>query len=185
EVDRFSPLHDDCLPHDCAGLILGGGYPELYAQTLSLNTAIMQSIQRHCAQGMVIYAECGGLMYLSAGIICGDQRHPLLGILPSWVEMGDRLRRLGYVQAQLQQDCPLGQAGEVLHGHEYHYSHLLKEPAGWEPLYLCRDVRGAEPRAEGWWKGDVTASYVHLALEALPQTLDSWVKHCTQKENFA
>ena len=122
----FSPLHDRALPDNLDGLYIGGGYPEEHAQALAANHAMLESIRGFAESNRVIYAECGGLMYLSQGIETLDgARHPMLEILPGWTRMCPRRKSLGYVEVTLARECLWGRAGDVLRGHEFHYSELI------------------------------------------------------------
>lgn len=175
EILTFSPLLDSHLPAACDLLIFGGGYPELHLQALSSNQSLMQEIRDHARSKGAIYAECGGLMYLSQGIIpaeAGQDCVPMVGLLPSKVQMQKKLHYLGYVQVELSRDCLLGPRGTKLRGHEYHHSVLSDEILGWETAYLCTDARNQNPRTEGYTKDSMLISYVHLPLAAFEQALD-------------
>lgn len=176
EVVPFSPLHDQKMPDNCDGLLLGGGYPELYCKKLSENNSMLQAIRNHALTGKLIYAECGGLMYVSQGIRCTDGAFPMLGIMPAWTKLQDRLSRLGYVQATLRKDCMLGTAEDILRGHEFHYSQLESEPAGWECIYSCTTPKGGNSRLEGWSKGNLFASYIHLPMDVFPKAIKSLIQ---------
>lgn len=184
EVLPFSPLQNQAIPDQSDALILGGGYPELHAGTLSNNTRTLDSIRMHAQLGKAIYAECGGLMYLSKGIKSEVQEYPLLGILPAWTIMGQKLSHLGYVQAKLRKDCLLGSCGDVLRGHEFHYSHLESAPENWECAYECTDTLGGKPRLEGWGNGNILASYVHFPIDVFPMAIQSLIQHCTSGKSL-
>jgi len=180
KIEFFSPMQDDKLPDDVQGVVLGGGYPELYARQLSMNHSMRRALNDHAEHGGLIYAECGGLMYLSNGIIQDQERFPMLGILPVWTHMEKHMMRLGYVEIFLRQRCILGNSGNVLRGHEFHYSRLDGSPRGWNQAYLCRDVRGGSERAEGWCSGNILASYVHLPLDVFPDSIEYLVRCCQE-----
>lgn len=162
EIALFSPLRETQLPERAAGLYLGGGYPELYARELSENTPLMAQIRRYHQAGLPIYAECGGLMTLTEGIEQADGlRFPLVGALPGWCKMADRLT-LGYREVEALGDNCLLKAGMKLRGHEFHYS-------GWEnsqPEYAAYRVLSRQPGRtdllSGYSKDNLMASYVHL-----------------------
>ncbi|HMA66078.1 MAG TPA: cobyrinate a,c-diamide synthase [Chitinispirillaceae bacterium] len=176
EVVPFSPLHDQKLPDDCDGLLLGGGYPELYCKKLSENDSMVQSIRNHAGTGKLVYAECGGLMYLSQGIRTADGNYTMLDIMPSWTLLQDRLSRLGYVQATLRKDCMLGNSGDILRGHEFHYSQLESDPDGWECIYTCTTPKGDSLRLEGWSNGNILASYIHLPMDVFPKAIETLIQ---------
>ncbi|MCX6910431.1 MAG: cobyrinate a,c-diamide synthase [Verrucomicrobia bacterium] len=119
----FSPVKDSALPENLAGIYIGGGYPEEHAAALAANQSLLQQIRCFATAGGLIYAECGGLMYLAKGIETSDgARHTLLGLLPAWTRMCSRRKSLGYVEVTLSQDSLWGRCGERLRGHEFHYS---------------------------------------------------------------
>ncbi|MBF0550289.1 MAG: cobyrinate a,c-diamide synthase [Deltaproteobacteria bacterium] len=179
ELVRFSPLHDAALPEGLAGLYLGGGYPEEYAAELAANQTMLQAVRDFAGSGRPIYAECGGLMYLSQGITLRDGRRPeLTGLFPSGTRMLDRLKALGYVEVTLTQDSLLGRAGDRLRGHEFHYSELddpTAEVAGWEQVYVTRKPSSDTTGREGWQQGRVLASYVHLHFASRPEAVRHFV----------
>jgi cobyrinic acid a,c-diamide synthase len=176
EVVPFSPLHDQMLPDNCDGLLLGGGYPELYCKKLSENNSMIQSIRNHAGTGKLVYAECGGLMYASQGIRTAEGDFPMLGILPAWTMLQGRLSRLGYVQATLRRDCMLGKSGDILRGHEFHYSQLESDPDGWECVYTCSTPKGDSVRQEGWSNGAILASYIHLPMDVFPMAIEALIQ---------
>jgi len=173
----FSPLRDTVLPPGIDGIYIGGGYPEEYAAALAANTGMLEAISCFAANDGVIYAECGGLMYLSQGIETLDgSRHPLVGLLGSWTRMCPRRQSLGYVEVTLTRDCPLGCAGERLRGHEFHYSELMSLPEDCTTAYELRYRRSEQPATEGFQRGSVLASYVHLHFASHPRAVKSIVR---------
>jgi len=173
ELVRFSPLRDVGLPEGLRGLYLGGGYPEAFAAALCANETMRRSVGEFAASGRPVYAECGGLMYLSQGITAaGGERHAMCGVLPCGTRMQERRKALGYVEAQLTEDSLWGSCGSVARGHEFHYSEPDGDPAGeagWKSVYRIRRARGGEPEYEGFTNGTVLASYVHLHFAARPE----------------
>ncbi|MFO7840278.1 MAG: cobyrinate a,c-diamide synthase, partial [Desulfosalsimonadaceae bacterium] len=123
ETVFFSPLTDAALPPDLDGLYLGGGYPELFAGQLEANASIRQSIKALAESGMPVYAECGGFMYLCRKLLTRDGTAcQMAGVFPFETRMQDRLSALGYREIRLLTDTPLGPAGMIARGHEFHYS---------------------------------------------------------------
>jgi cobyrinic acid a,c-diamide synthase len=180
ELVPFSPVTDADLP-EADALYLGGGYPEEFAAKLSANESMRNSIHAFCEGGHPVYAECGGLMYLSRSLrTTGGEEFPLCGVLPARVEMLSRRRALGYAEVELTDDCLLGPQGRTLRGHEFHYSELLEDPADhpqWNTAYSVRKRSGAST-AEGYRRGNVLASYVHLHLASRPQCLENLLERC-------
>ena len=116
ELVPFSPLHDEALPADVDGLLLSGGYPELYKDALHANASMRVSVAETVKHGLPTIAECGGYMYLLDAI----EQVPMCGVLSGDAERKTRLVRFGYVEAETRRDSVLGPAGTVLRGHEFH-----------------------------------------------------------------
>lgn len=159
ELCFFSPLEDAGLP-DVDALYIGGGYPEVHAAQLAANGPMLEAMRRFAGP---VYAECGGLMYMTEAIRTLDgARHAMVGRLPAEVEMHARLQALGYTEVTLQRDCLLGAAGTQFRGHQFRYSEL--RPTGTlECAYRLRS--GAE---EGYVAGSLLASYVHAHWASNP-----------------
>lgn len=178
----FSPLEDERLPSDLQGMILGGGYPEEYAAELAANKVMIGKIRTFVLSGRPVYGECGGLMYLSRGIETRDgKRYPMMGLLPVWTRMLNRIKALGYVEATLREDSLWGVKGDMLKGHEFHYSELQSESGGdWLPLYSLKARRSDRPVNEGFQLGRAAASYVHLHLASRPAAVERFIRCCRE-----
>jgi cobyrinic acid a,c-diamide synthase len=168
ELVPFSPMHDDQLPE--ADLVyLGGGYPELYAETLAANAAMRHAIRNYAEQGGAIYAECGGLMYLLEAIRdCDGRVHEMVGLFPAQAVMRRSRPTIGYRQCTVTRRCLLGEPGLTVRGHEFHYFQL--EPTG--PLaYACAlaDANGREQGPDGLITGSVVALSTHLHFASQPE----------------
>jgi cobyrinic acid a,c-diamide synthase len=160
ELVRFSPLAERTVPADADAVYIGGGYPELHAEALSRNSAMLNSIKAWADAGRPLYAECGGLMYLSRGLRDFDGRFlALAGVFPFETRMMKK-PRLGYREIVLKNDCLLGKKGEKYRGHEFHYSEIMDGPAG--SAYAMSDSRNNVLDDEGFQKNNTLASYVHI-----------------------
>jgi cobyrinic acid a,c-diamide synthase len=174
EVVEFSPLRDHDIPADVDALYFGGGYPEVFAKGLAENVALRRSLRRAHGDGMPIYAECGGLMYLVEAIHdAAGGRYAMVGLLPGTCRLTDRLQSFGYKEVTSLCDSLLGGAGLRTRGHEFHYSVWEGRPAE-NSLYQTRSSRGDE-HAEGYSVDNLTASYVHLHFDACPHVPRSLV----------
>lgn len=177
ELVFFSPLHDQVLPPGTQALYLCGGFPELYAAELAANTALRAAIRAAAHAGMPVYAECGGLMYLTQEIV--DQAgvvHPMVGALAGRSVMSGRLT-LGYRTVQARRDNWLWRRGETMRGHEFHYSVWQVAPGTVTPVYdVLPDALRPEARQEGAHAGSVIASYVHLHFLAHPTLATRFVE---------
>ena len=121
KITYFSPLHDTKLPDCCDALLIGGGYPELYAGELSRNVNMRNAIKQAIDTGMPIVAECGGFMYLHESITDKDGiSHPMVGVIPATCSYKGKLVRFGYVEIQENKSCFLPE-GQLIKGHEFHY----------------------------------------------------------------
>lgn len=182
ELVFFSPLKDRQLPPGLSGLYLGGGYPELHAAALAANQGLLRQIADLGRRGMPIYAECGGMMYLGRELTDLDSRRWLMaGLLPLSFGMLPRLRSLGYREITLAVDTPLGNAGAVARGHEFHYSEvstMAPDPQTDADVYQATGRRGPQPDCRGYMRGKVLASYVHLHFGSNPALAPALVECC-------
>lgn len=171
----FSPLHDGRLPADLDGLYLGGGYPESYAARLFANTAMREAVRAHIERGKPVYAECGGLMYLTRGIrdVAG-RFFPMVGAYPTVARMLPRLSRLGYVEVDVESSAGLFLPMRV-RGHEFHYSELESpmpsegRHARIESVYRVRGRTADESRTDGYRYKRCLAGYPHLHFGSNPR----------------
>lgn len=138
----FSPLTDSCLP-DCDGLLLPGGYPELYASTLSQNESMKASIHLAWTQGMPCVAEGGGFLYLHQSLTDADgNAFPMVGTISAACYPTDRLQRFGYIRLTAQKDQIFGSAQTAIPAHEFHY---------WESSNPGADFVAAKPAGNRSW----------------------------------
>jgi cobyrinic acid a,c-diamide synthase len=155
ELVFFSPISDKRLPADLDGLYLGGGYPELVADRLAANTRLRKRIRASSQEGMPIYAECGGFMYLCAELWSQQGiRYPMTGCFPFSAQMFSRLKALGYREITLTKDTIIGPSGQTIRGHEFHYSELNKS------------------------ESNILGSYTHLHFGSQPQVAEHFVTAC-------
>ncbi|HCD7969985.1 TPA: cobyrinate a,c-diamide synthase [Citrobacter amalonaticus] len=174
-IVRFSPLHDRELP-DCQMVWLGGGYPELHASALAANTTMLTSLREAHQRGVAIYAECGGLMYLGSLLEDADGvEHRMADILPGRSKMGKRLTRFGYCEAQALQPTLLAAEGDVLRGHEFHYSDFSPETPAVLACRKVRDGQTVQAWSGGWRTGNTFASYLHVHFAQRPLMLNHWL----------
>jgi cobyrinic acid a,c-diamide synthase len=179
ELVPFSPLTDRELPENLHGIYLGGGYPELYAKQLSDNESLKKNIAAQAAAGLPVYAECGGLMYLSREIEdLEGKRHTMAEVLPLQVRMLPRLKALGYREITLTSSSLLGPPGTKARGHEFHYSEIAAELEDLPRLYKITARQGAEVVPEGYCINNVLASYVHLHFGSNPDIARQLVESC-------
>ncbi len=177
EIVRFSPTRDESLP-EVDGLYFGGGYPEVLARELSNNHAMLGAVRNFAESSRPIYAECGGLMYLSEAIRTLDGRDwPMAGLIPGIAVMSPRLQALGYVEVETRASSILGSAGTRFRGHQFRYSMLAGEGAASPSLYRVRPKWGAEFE-EGYTRANLVASYVHAHWASNPSIAEAFVRAC-------
>ncbi|WP_439654193.1 cobyrinate a,c-diamide synthase [Streptacidiphilus anmyonensis] len=170
DVVTFDPLHDEKLPEHTSALVIGGGFPEVYASELSANRVLRDEITALAASGAPIAAECAGLLYLCRTL---DGR-PMCGVLDAEAEMSSRLT-LGYREAVALADSPLAPAGLRLPGHEFHRTRTTPG-SGPSPAWGWRTHDG-RPTTEGFTSPSLHASYLHLHWTAAPSVALRLVRH--------
>lgn len=182
ELVFWSPT-DEPLPTGLDGLYFGGGYPELNAAQLSSNLTARLAVLNFVEAGGVVYAECGGLMYLSEAIVDSTgARFPMAGVFPSLTRMHDRLASLGYVEIK-GIGCPLLPVGESIRGHEFRHSSIDKMPDTIARSYRVRSARPEdELRSEGYVSKNCLGSYVHLHFLSNPRFAERWVELCRRSD---
>ena len=173
ELVEFSPVHDRKIPESLAMVYFGGGYPENFASALEANRDMRNSIRELFLQGVPIYGECGGFMYLCDSLTDMDGiTYHMVGIFPFKTKMNRRLRRLGYRRIKLTRDCLLGREGAELHGHEFHYSDISGDNYTCNNESLTRKLYELDNNSyEGYSVGSAVGSYVHLHFGRTPATL--------------
>ena len=175
EIVEFSPLHDEALPGQTQGFLIGGGYPELYAETLSRNVSMLASIREAAADGMPYLAECGGFMYLQRTIEDMEGRSwPVAGVLPGDVKKTDRLGRFGYITLTAKTPQIFGEPGAQIRAHEFHYfdcSHNGDAFHAQKPV----GKRNWDCMAAG---ENFAAGFPHLYYYSNPEFPERFVKAC-------
>ncbi|WP_250303933.1 cobyrinate a,c-diamide synthase [Streptomyces sp. A 4/2] len=171
EVVPFDPLHDERLPEGTRGLVIGGGFPEVYAPELSANEPLRRAVSELARSGAPVAAECAGLLYLARSL---DGR-PMCGVLDAEARMSEKLT-LGYRDAVAVSDSSLARAGTRLRGHEFHRT-VLEPGAGASPAW---GVHQPERRVEGFVQRGVHASYLHTHWAAQPTIARRFTERCTE-----
>ncbi len=187
DIVFFSPLVDKKLPENIDALYIGGGYPESNALALSANRAMIGQVKDFAQKGGIIYAECGGLIYLGESIDDGTRNHALCGILNLNFRMLESRKMLGYAEISLTQDTVIGKKGYTARGHEFHYSEIIQnkkgETPGLQEVYSIRSRTGGLTRREGYTYKNVLASYVHLHFGSNERFAEQFVENCTRRKS--
>ncbi len=169
EVVTFDPLRDEELPEGTAGLVIGGGFPEVYASELSANEGLRKSVAELALSGAPVAAECAGLLYLCREL----DGLPMCGVLDASARMSERLT-LGYRDAVAVSDSALAGAGTRMRGHEFHRT-VVEPGAGAAPAW---GMRAPVRRVEGFVERGVHASYLHTHWAAEPGVARRFVERC-------
>ncbi len=176
----FSPLRDSVLPTGTSGIILSGGFPEVYAAQLSENQPMRAALKTAHANNLPILAECGGLMYLTESIRTADGTvWPMIGLLPGISVMTTKLT-LGYRLVEAAGDSLLLAAGQRVRGHEFHYSIWQNRPVDLPPAFILHPPHGGAgvTQLDGVLLGNLLATYIHTHFLNAPSMAARFVAAC-------
>jgi cobyrinic acid a,c-diamide synthase len=163
----------DRLP-EIDGLYIGGGFPEFFLEELEANRELRWDIADSIEDGLPVYAECAGLLYLCQSIRWNGERHEMIGVIPSEVEICQLPQGHGYVVAEVVEDNPLFPVGLTLRGHEFHHARLSM-PNGLSSVYKIKRGHGIDGDVDGILYKNVFASYTHLHALGTPQWAEAFV----------
>ena len=175
ELLYFSPIQDEALPQKAQGILLPGGYPELYAKALSDNVSMRNSIAKAVRAGMPCLAECGGFLYLHREMEdMNGVFYPMCGVLDAKAWRTEHLNRFGYVTLTAQKSSGLLEPGDRIGGHEFHYyesgncgdAMMAKKPSG-EKSWRCM-----------YAEGNLLAGFPHLYYESNPRLIARFLRRC-------
>jgi cobyrinic acid a,c-diamide synthase len=185
EIVEWSPLEDETLPANLDALYIGGGYPELYPEKLSRNGNLLEGVRAFAQAGKPVYGECGGMMYLAETLrTLEGVSFPMAGLLPLAVEMTNQLVHFGYADATFEQDCLLGEKGNTVRGHSFHCSRTTEQSSVRHAYRIHYSLSGKHT-SEGYVRGNLLASYLHLHFRSHPMLAQSFVKHTRAAKHLA
>ena len=173
KIVEISALNEKSLPPVDA-LYIGGGFPETQAKQLADNEAFRSSLRKAAEEGLPIYAECGGFMYLGESLAIGDQHYPMVGALPVAFEMEKRPQGHGYTTLAVDRENPFFPVGTKLNGHEFHYGRILslkKEEEVYTAFHVLRGTGMGQER-DGMVRKNILAGFTHLHALGTPD----WAK---------
>ncbi|MGH9909081.1 MAG: cobyrinate a,c-diamide synthase, partial [Nitrososphaerales archaeon] len=161
ELKFFSPVNDKEIP-DADGLYIGGGFPEVLADKLEKNSEMSKAVRKVATDGMPIYAECGGLMYLTRSITeFNGEKHSMVNLFDADTIMDKKLT-LNYTEARIVNSCIIASRGKTLHGHEFHYSRIDDAPKDTKFAYRLKKGKGVNGNNDGFIEYNTLASYMHM-----------------------
>ena len=176
EIVDFSPLNDAHLPADIGGLIIGGGFPEMFAAQLERNQNLRAEIFHAAQDGLPIFAECGGFMYLMRELVDFDGKiFEMCGVIDGVATMTGKLQTVGYVDAEILRDCVIGRAGDKIHAHEFHFSTAQTSD---EKIFRCTRLRTGNEYLAGAAIKNVVASYLHIHFAGCPNAAKTFIDAC-------
>jgi cobyrinic acid a,c-diamide synthase len=175
----MSPLEMKEMP-EVDGLYIGGGFPETHASELSENVGFRNALKAGAADGLPIYAECGGLIYLGESLVL-DRVYPMAGVLPIVFGFSKRPQGHGYTIVVVNRENPYYAKGTELKGHEFHYSKVIEwKGKDADLVFDMKKGRGfynsSEVSKDGVCMGNVMATYTHIHALGCPQWAQSLVK---------
>jgi cobyrinic acid a,c-diamide synthase len=168
QIVPVSPLRDESLP-ELDAIYIGGGFPETHAPELAANTLFSRRLREMVADGLPVYAECGGLMYLGEELVLEGESYPMAGILPVSFGLFKRPQGHGYTVVSVEGENPYYPVGTEIRGHEFHYSRVLRW-SGRERDLVFRMQRGAGIHGDrdGIVHKNVLATYTHIHALGTP-----------------
>jgi len=178
DLKFFSPVNDETIP-DADGILLGGGFPEVLAEKLEKNSGMLHSIRNAARDGMPIYAECGGLMYLTKSITEFDgKKHGMVDLFDVDTIMDKKLT-LNYTEAKIADTCLIAKTGKTIRGHEFHYSKIDNVRKDARFAYKLRKGKGVNGNMDGLMEYNTLASYMHLHF-ANKSLAENFLLNCKQ-----
>ena len=163
KIKFFSPLSDKKIPN-CDCIYIGGGFPEILGKKLSQNNAMKKSIKQAAENGTPIYAECGGLMYLTKSIKNQNQKYKMIGLFDAETEMTKKMT-LNYTDGRITSNCLIS-SPRNFHAHEFHYSRITNIPKDARFLYDLNIGEGISSKKDGFSEYNIVASYCHLYFDS-------------------
>lgn len=178
KIEFFSPISDAKVP-TCDGIYIGGGFPEVLGCALEKNSRMQKNIKNLAEFGTPIYAECGGLMYLTKLIDYGSAKFKMVGLYDATTKMQQQLK-LNYTKASITEDCLTGKTSNTIRGHEFHFSELESVSKDSKFVYKLAIGVGIQNQQDGLIQYNTLASYMHLHF-ALPGIARKFVQNCIKQ----
>lgn len=177
KIVPVTALSDRQLPRELDALYIGGGFPETHAQALSNNQTFRKSVKRAIEGGLPVYAECGGLMFLTEAVVWQERTFPMAGVIPGIALMEKKPQGHGYTVLEVSKNNPFFPTGLQMKGHEFHYSrliHLKKEKI--DLIFTLKRGTGIDEGRDGIRVNNALATYTHLHARSSPVWADSFLE---------
>jgi cobyrinic acid a,c-diamide synthase len=163
QIKFFSPINDKKIPR-CDLIYIGGGFPEVLGNSLEKNSVMRKMIKRHAEDGMPIYAECGGLMYLTKSIRFGKKKYKMVGLFDAETQMTKKMT-LNYTEGRINSTCLISTPAKF-HAHEFHYSKIQNLPRDAKMVYDLKIGEGIAGKKDALCEYNTLASYCHLYFDS-------------------
>ncbi len=177
DLKFFSPVKDKKIP-SCDGLYIGGGFPEILGKSLAKNQQMKKSIKNLSEDDLPIYAECGGLMYLTKSILSENKKYKMIGLFDAETKMTPKMR-LNYTKGKIISKNSMSDKSHNFQGHEFHYSHLESVSSDSKFAYLLEIGEGIKKHRDGLIQNNTLASYGHLYFDS-SNYAEIFVKNCVK-----
>jgi cobyrinic acid a,c-diamide synthase len=176
KIREINALRDRDLPRDIDALYIGGGFPETQAAELAANVSFCASVRLHAQQGLPIYAECGGLIYLGRSLSVGTKRHAMTGVLPVDFVLEKKPQAHGYTVLEASSSSLFLDKGVSIRGHEFHYSRVERVDGRFPMAYYVMRGYGINGSEDGFVQNNIVAAYTHIHALATPQWAPAMVR---------
>ena len=179
ELITINSMEDKTLP-DVDALYIGGGFPEVMAEEIGANQSLLQDIRNSVEDEMPVYAECGGLMFLSRNILVNDKAYPMVGVFDCDVEMKPKPQGIGYTIQKVLPGNPFYPEGSLVVGHEFHNSQIVNLSPELRYGFETQRGKGIVPGSDGLIYKNTLAGYHHLHATAAPEWAEQMVRLAEQ-----
>lgn len=175
DIKFFSPISDSKIPK-CEGIYIGGGFPEVLGNPLARNHQMRKIIKNLAENEVPIYAECGGLMYLTKSISYGKRKYKMVGLFDTETHMTKKMK-LNYTSGRITSNCLISSSNRKFFGHEFHYSEIKSIPSDAKLIYELSIGEGIINKKDGFSEYNTLASYGHLYFDSSSYA-ENFVKNC-------
>ncbi len=175
ELIPVSSIKDSSLP-EADGLYIGGGFPETHAELLAENEDLRNSVKEEVKNGLPVYAECGGLLYLCKSLEWQNSKFPMAGVFPVEMRLEARPQGHGYCEVLVDTNNPFYPQGSVFKGHEFHYSHIVSGNEKISTVFDLKRGTGIKDKRDGMVYKNVLATFVHIHSTGTPEWLESFIR---------